>query len=168
MTTTAFLNKINVRHIVSEHVETLREYGSNRRNWPDFLVFYALPIIALILMLAYGIQLTDSTIDVLATALSVLAGLLFNLLVLLHTLTFPPHGEPYDGKVKRLHSELHANIAYSILVSVAPPKLKTDYSLNQGRATGPFACMHRSRPICHLPQARSIRILMRPTAGLSG
>jgi hypothetical protein len=44
--------------------------------------------------------------------------LLFNLLVLLHTIPMPSFGEPLDSKVSKFMRQLHANVAYSIIVSL--------------------------------------------------
>lgn len=112
------LDKINIVDIVAEHVATLRDVSTGRRNLYDYALFYAIPIAPVLGMTIYSVRLTDSTIAVLATALSILAGLLFNLLVLLHTLPITERGAQFDGLVKRLLRELHANIAYSIVVSL--------------------------------------------------
>jgi hypothetical protein len=118
MTLDVFLSKINVWDIIIEHFKSLRDASTAKTSVPDILLFYASPIAPVVVMAAYGVKLTDSTISVLATALSILAGLLFNLLVLLHSLQIPPRDADYDRMMKRFMSELHANVAYAIVVSL--------------------------------------------------
>lgn len=112
------LDKINVWDIITGHLRTLRDASEAKASWYDYALFYVGPILPVVVMATYGVRLTDTTISVLATSLSILAGLLFNLLVLLHTLQPPQRGEPHDGIVKKLVQELHVNIAYSIVVSL--------------------------------------------------
>lgn len=111
--------KINLVAIVAEHFRSLRDVTTKKVLPTDIGLFYVVPVLPLFGMLYYSVKLTDSTISVLATALSILAGLLFNLLVLLHTLSIPSTEDPnYAKLLTRFINELHANIAYSIVVSL--------------------------------------------------
>src|SRR6478609_8928875 len=106
---TALLTKLNLRAIVEEHFSTLVD--TRKKTLPgDYLVFFVGPALPVAVMAGYAVRLTDGTIGVLSTALSILAGLLFNLLVLLHTLNMPRRGEPFDAAVERLQRQLHANV----------------------------------------------------------
>jgi hypothetical protein len=118
MTVDVLLSKINVWDIIAEHFKSLRDASSDKASTPDVLLFYAAPVVPVVVLAAYGVRLTDSTISVLATALSILAGLLFNLLILLHSLHIEPRDADYDKLMSRFRGELHANIAYAIVVSL--------------------------------------------------
>src|ERR1035438_2949338 len=39
-----FLEKINVWSIIANHVDTLRDYGTDKRSYADLLLFFALPV----------------------------------------------------------------------------------------------------------------------------
>lgn len=112
------LNKINVWDIIVEHFKSLRDADSGKASKTDVALFFAGPIAPLVVIVAFGMRLSDSTISVLATALSILAGLLFNLLVLLHSLETAPRDPAFNKLMKRFAKELHANIAYAIVVSL--------------------------------------------------
>lgn len=112
------LAKVDVRDIWTDHVATLRDASTGKRSWWDHGLFFVVPAVAIAFVAYVGVPFTDTTIGVMATALSVMAGLLFNLLVLLHTLQPPAKGEPFDSRVRTLRDELHANIAYAIMVSL--------------------------------------------------
>ena len=110
------LQKIDVRDIVVGHLKTLRDASTSKASAYDYVLFYVVPIVPALALVYFGVKLTDGTIAVLATALSILAGLLFNLLVLLHTLTWEKRGDPFDREVDELMAQLHVNIAYAIVV----------------------------------------------------
>jgi hypothetical protein len=138
MTVEAIVSKINVYDIIVEHVHSLRDASTSKTSTADLFVFYAVPAIAVAAMAIYRVKLTDSTITVLATALSILAGLLFNLLILLHSMQVPPRDADFDRLMKRFTSELHANIAYAIVVSLVtlvPLVVASYYGPNDLRRT---------------------------------
>jgi hypothetical protein len=110
------LGKIDVRDIVRDHFRTLVEYRTGRPSRPDYMLFLVGPAIAATLLHVAGVRLSDAAITVFITAISILAGLLFNVLVLIHTVAErfeSPVGEK-DGR--RLLHEVYSNIAYAILV----------------------------------------------------
>ena len=115
---TTFLGKINLADILHEHFATLIDTNTDKSSLTDRLLFFVGPAIPVAVMVVYSVKLTEGTISVLGTALSILAGLLFNLLVLLHTLTMPHRGQPFDRSVALLQRQLHANVAYAILVAL--------------------------------------------------
>jgi hypothetical protein len=111
------LDKIDVRDIVHDHLRTLVSYDTRRVALGDYLLFYALPLIAAAVCYTAGIGLSTAAVGVLIDAVAILAGLLFNLLVLVHG--FSRTATPTTEEDKRqLLSETYSNIAYAILVAL--------------------------------------------------
>lgn len=114
----AFIDKINVVDIWRDHLRTFVDAGNDQRRASDYLLFYALPAVPVVALAYFGVNISIETTDVLATSLSVLAGLLFNLIVLLHSLDLKKWEAPRGAAVKQLFWELHSNIAYAIMVAL--------------------------------------------------
>lgn len=114
------VKKINVAPILSGHFATLEDQRNPRPNTKlgDVFVFYGLPLIGTLVMMWFRVTLSDTTISVITTALSILAGLLINLLVLMHSLAWDKHEDPQRSKVFKVLHQLHANISYAILISL--------------------------------------------------
>jgi hypothetical protein len=138
----SILEKINVADIVGEHFASLRQEGSPRTSWDDVALFYGLPAAIVAGFIIAGTQLSSGTIGVLTTALSVIAGLLFNLLVLLHSMKWTETREPFAGQLKRFLNQLHANIAYAIviaLLTIAPLVIGSNF---EGNSPGGLICAY--------------------------
>ena len=127
------LSRINVIDIVREHFRTLKD-DRDGSSWRDALLFAGGPAIGVILEIVYSVQLSDTVLTVLATALSIIAGLLFNLLVLLHTLPWDRRvEEPWKSQFRKALEEIHLNLAYAIVVSLValvPLAVASNYPLN--------------------------------------
>jgi hypothetical protein len=110
------LGKIDIRDIVRDHFRTMVDYGTGRRSIADILLFLVLPATAALACDRVGITIDGNAVNVLITAVSILAGLLFNVLVLIHTVAtrFTAPTGPKDGT--RFLSEIYSNIAYAILL----------------------------------------------------
>src|ERR1044071_7545092 len=80
------LTKIDVTGIVEEHANSLVDLRDGQRSWSDAALFAGLPIAGAAFLTWGGARLTPDGVSVLISALSVFAGLLFNLLVLAHAL----------------------------------------------------------------------------------
>lgn len=110
--------KVNVSAIVRAHFRTLRRPKGDRMAWDDWSVFVIAPSLAATALTYGGVRLTDAATNGLLTALSIFAGLLFNLLLLAHGLVRRNEGgswAPHDVEMMR---EIYNNISYSILLSV--------------------------------------------------
>lgn len=119
------LDKINVLGIVREHLSTFRSFGSQQAAPADFLLFLLLPLLVATGLMLGGAALPATAIGIIATALSVFASLFFSLLILVVDLAVRNEDRPdrqsgRRGRVEgRLIQELHANVAFAILVSLA-------------------------------------------------
>lgn len=76
--------KINVAKICSDHYQTLKDVGDKEVRKGQVFVFFIAPIIASAVILYFVSTLADKFIEILITSMSILTGLLFNLIVLLY------------------------------------------------------------------------------------
>ena len=74
-------NKINVSKIVKNHLATLVNDNSRKPDFGDWLTFLIIPIIFASLLVWFGILLSDRANNIVITTLSILVGLLFNVIV---------------------------------------------------------------------------------------
>ena len=112
------LQKIDLRHVLSGHVNTLVDEETGSKLWGDFLIFYGFPLVVGVTLYVRGVILSDGALDVATNALAILAGLLFNLFVVLHSLSWPKITHPMKETGRRLAGQVYANIAYCILISL--------------------------------------------------
>jgi hypothetical protein len=108
--------KIDVRDILRDHFRTMVDYSTGRSSVADISLFLLLPVATAIGLDQAGVLIDGRAVSVLITAVSILGGLLFNVLVLIHTVAarfVAPTGQR-DGN--RFLSEIYSNIAYAILL----------------------------------------------------
>lgn len=111
-------SKLNISAIVVDHFATLVDSADGSQSYLDILVFYGLPTGIGLAAWVSGLIIQPTTTGVVATSLSVFAGLLLNLLLLLHTILSGMKDESPTSVKAVLVRQLHANISYGILVSV--------------------------------------------------
>ncbi len=112
------LGKIDPRDIVRDHFRTLVRYRENRISLADLVLFLLAPLALSVAAAALHIVLSPVAVDVLTNAMAILAGLLLNLLVLIHTLARGYQGPTGAADARDLLQQVYANIAYSILLSL--------------------------------------------------
>lgn len=112
------LAKIDVRDIVHDHFATLVDYSSGRRSGSDYVLFLVLPAAVTALLLYLRICLSEAAVNVLITALSIFAGLLFNLLVLIDGLADRKSPPTTAEDARQMLKSVYANIAYCVLISL--------------------------------------------------
>lgn len=109
------LEKINVAKIISKHIGTLKNYNTNKLGFDDFITFIFIPLIVTGLLIYFDIGLSDRATNIIITTLSILVGLLFNVIVII----FDIIKRDSTKKIKnKLLEELLTNISYSILLSI--------------------------------------------------
>lgn len=117
-------SKIDVRGIIQDHYRTLvdnrevAEGGPRRASKGDYFLFLGVPVLAALLLHYLKVGLSDEAVNVLITALSIFAGLLFNLLVLIAGLADRSDMPRGPADPRPLLREVYANIAYALLVSL--------------------------------------------------
>jgi hypothetical protein len=112
------LVKIDIRDIVSDHLKTLTNFNTGKRSVGDVLLFFVVPLGLGIGLATLDFRLNATTANGLITALAVFAGLLFNLLVLVHGLLRAATDTPRFKEERQLIREIYANISFAILISL--------------------------------------------------
>jgi TRAP-type uncharacterized transport system fused permease subunit len=112
-------SKISIASIVSDHWLTLRNHNTHRISWIDIAIFLLLPSVLSVAAYLCGISLSDSLSNVLATAFSIFAALLFNLLLLVYDLLKKEEVAAEPNTLRQeLLDEVSKNISFSILISL--------------------------------------------------
>jgi hypothetical protein len=112
------LGKLDVTDIVGDHLATFVHQRDGRRMHLELGLFFVIPLLGAGALLWSARLLTPNLINILVTALSIFAGLLFNLLVLVHGLLRGPDDKSRPQVQRILIKEIHANVSYAILVSL--------------------------------------------------
>ncbi|MCX5267533.1 hypothetical protein [Streptomyces sp. NBC_00199] len=110
---------IDLIPIVKDHFQTLRSHADNRILWGEIAFFVGAPI----LLGGAGIYLDWKLrgVDNILAAFAILAGLLFNLLVLLFdvaTKAVSAGGSNAQNVRLKLAKHLQANVTYALLVAL--------------------------------------------------
>lgn len=113
------IDKINVRDIIVDHYKTLVSYETNKQHLSDYLLFLGFPLVAALSSVYLSFQMNQNAVSVVITAVSILAGLLFNLLVLIHAIKNKDRVYVGKGDSKRFFGEIYANVSYAICISLA-------------------------------------------------
>jgi len=113
------LTRINIKDIILSHFKTLRAVGQDKGIAViDFILFLLIPITCSIILVYYDIGFKSLTSDII-TAISILAGFLFNLLAIIYTSLDKIKIEGLNSEIrKQFVLELHSNISYNILLSI--------------------------------------------------
>jgi di/tricarboxylate transporter len=139
------LAKINVADIIGDHFDTLRDYDTKGRNIGDITLFYVIPFIVAVVLAVLKIDLHKDLVNLLVTALSVFAALLFNLLLLVYDVIKKTGDATNLEKLKREYlKEIYTNISYSIFVSILSIIFLLTSLLNFG-AIKSFCCTSEVR-----------------------
>jgi hypothetical protein len=110
--------KIDIRDIISTHIDTLKDASSGRVSFRDIFTFFLLPIIVAIGCFSLNITIGAVAVGILVSALSILSGLLINVLVLLYTINaVGPTQTEIDEQID-LIKEVNANLLYEITISI--------------------------------------------------
>ena len=109
--------KIDVRSIIAEHFRTYVRNDTKRTNFFDYALFLGIPNALAIALASRSVVMNAEVAGLLMTSISILAGLLFNLLVLLQTLSVSAASPVGKRTKQRILCELHANVSYAILVA---------------------------------------------------
>lgn len=111
--------KLDPRDIIRDHFGTLKNARTDKTSIVDVVVFFGLPAVfgvTFIFGTKEGYSNDASTLWI--AALSVLAGLLINVLVLLYTVqTVGPTPQEHDDQ-RAVIKEVNANLLYAILIAI--------------------------------------------------
>lgn len=108
-------NKININQILKSHFATLRNDNSNKAEFDDYWTFLIVPMLVATGLIYFNIQLKDSAVNIVVTTLSILVGLLFNVIVLIFDIIKRDASQRLKNTVLK---QLLANISFTILLSI--------------------------------------------------
>ncbi|MDR3625484.1 MAG: hypothetical protein P4L45_01545 [Ignavibacteriaceae bacterium] len=107
--------KINITQIINDHIETLVNDNKKRPGLDDCITFLLLPIFISTLLLFLKVYLDVNVINIIITALAILLGLLFNVIIIL----FDIIKRDSTKKIKNnILEQLISNISFAILLSI--------------------------------------------------
>lgn len=111
-------DKVNIIDIVIDHYKTLISFRTKKPKILDYVLFLGIPTAVAALAYYCKIIISSNSASVITTAVTILTGLLFNLLILIHTVN--NRNEVYTTKkdTDQFFIEIYANISYSILISL--------------------------------------------------
>jgi hypothetical protein len=110
-------SKINVTALVVDHLNTLTGTEGKRLKG-DIAVFFAIPLVTAVALVYFKVTLSDNATGMIINALAIFAGLLLNLLVLVHGLIRKYKSDDLYKDARRLLRELYSNIAYGVLTCI--------------------------------------------------
>ena len=110
--------KVNVLPIVKDHLRTLTDARTGRLLWWDLVVFYGIPFALMLITIRF--RWTISAIDNILASLALMAGLLFNLLILLFDTAVRIRDDVSElaQHRRRLVGEMQANVSYALGVAI--------------------------------------------------
>ena len=115
-------SKIDVRQIVLDHFWTLRRDGNRRVATGDVILFYVLPLVVMLLaVFGLGLRVSEGLANALFTGVSIFAGLLFNVQLLVydnvrHIRFSEDELSAVTDRRRKRFKELYSNVSYAILV----------------------------------------------------
>jgi hypothetical protein len=115
------LERLEVGGVVCDHLDTLRSHGTEKRLVGDVILFVVIPA-GVTTLLLISKHPAKSVSGVLITAVAILTGLLFNLLILIFdsATRAGPRGEmsEQEERAHELLRQTHANVAFAVLVGI--------------------------------------------------
>lgn len=110
------MDKINLIHIVSNHLKTLRNINSGKISTWDMFIFFAFPFIVSLGMTINNITI-QSIIGDLLKAIAIFSAFLFNMLAIVNN-SFDRE-KVKNNKLKSMYAkEIHTNLSFEILLGV--------------------------------------------------
>jgi hypothetical protein len=113
------MTKINISNIIRDHISTLIDYGTNRYERSDFLLFFGVPVVLSTTLILFGAEINKDVSNVLVTVFSIFGALLFNLLIMLYGLL--DKAKDWQGHLSfrlRYLREIYSNVSYAIVVAI--------------------------------------------------
>lgn len=117
------LSRIDVTKIIKAHIRTLRNINHKGISFSDLFLFCIFPLVITLTLICFDVSIKNQ-ISNLVTAISILAGFLFNLLAIIHTSLGKIKSRIIAKKEERISlrfkyaNEIHSNISYNILVGL--------------------------------------------------
>ncbi|MBW3521347.1 MULTISPECIES: hypothetical protein [unclassified Chryseobacterium] len=116
-------SRININKIIIAHYKSLSNLNDRKIAINDLIIFILFPFLIAIVLIYYNISIKSQVAN-LITALSILAGFLFNLLAIIHSSLGKIRDEIRQQNLEenslkyKFANEIHANISYNILIAI--------------------------------------------------
>jgi hypothetical protein len=112
-------SKLGIRAVIKDHFATLVVGDTSKRSMPDLVLFYLVPIIVGVVLVKFNFIFGRSLGNALIIALSIFAGLLFNVLLLILNIASKMRSasEKLSANSLRL-KEICSNVSYAVLISL--------------------------------------------------
>lgn len=115
-------NKINIRGILSGHIDTLKDATTGKKSIIDLCVFFGLPLLSATIFLLCESNLSKEIASLLVNFGSIFTALLLSVLVLVYDqsnkLKEKNSQDILFSVRKDLLDELYYNISYAVIVSI--------------------------------------------------
>jgi hypothetical protein len=127
------LTKVDIRSIVREHLNSLKNFSTGRSSVADHMLFFGVPVILMASSIITGYDLSDEARGALVNASAIFLGLLLNLLVLMfdqqnknsERLASAESSDPPDqsranklGLFRTVIEQTISNISFTTLLSI--------------------------------------------------
>jgi hypothetical protein len=110
-------DKIEFLQLVRDHIGTLVDDDREKPSISDYVFFLGIPVGLAGLSAYIGIVLAGDAASLIVSALSILAGLLINVLVLLYTVQLVGPTETEKKEQQELIAQVNKNLLFEILIS---------------------------------------------------
>jgi hypothetical protein len=115
-------SKINISQIAMDHLATLRNERTGRISALDLAIFVLMPFLLALAYYFLGWSLSKDATNLIITGMSIFAGLMINVLVLIYTVALNTKTESETAEEavleRRFLRQIFANISFSISTSV--------------------------------------------------
>ncbi|MBS1546486.1 MAG: hypothetical protein JSU02_03800 [Bacteroidetes bacterium] len=108
-------DKINIAQIVRSHLDTLKNDNTKKAGVDDYLTFLVLPGAIAFALIVFDVRLNERATNIIITSLSILVGLLFNVIVLLFDLVSKKGKRSLKNRILK---EVLANITFAVLLAI--------------------------------------------------
>lgn len=109
--------KIEFFQLIRDHIETLVDDCSASPSFSDYAFFIGIPAALAAVSAFIGITLTGDAASLAVSALSIMAGLLINVLVLLYTVQVVGPTDTEKKEQQELITQVNKNLLFEILIS---------------------------------------------------
>lgn len=110
--------KANILPLIRDHLRTMTDARTGKLLWWDLVLFYGVPVALTLPCIKF--HWTISGVDNILASLALMAGLLFNLLILLFDTAVRIRDDKSEFAQHRRHliGEMQANVSYALAVSI--------------------------------------------------
>jgi hypothetical protein len=123
-----FLEKVDIRPIISDQAATLRDHGTGKISATDITLFFILPIAVAAFSIWAGARIRASAVSAILTASAIFIGLLPNLLILVLTFLMNTKGDQSDASLhlrKRFMREISTHVSFCFVLSLVLASVAT-------------------------------------------